>query len=105
MQFSVYLFYLDQAAQYHATVVGDWEKAKTIWLQKLNIQHAFVSEEEKARTYENLARVALETKQNADIIQYTLAAIKCLPNDDPHLPSLQQQLESARKNSAEKITP
>jgi tetratricopeptide (TPR) repeat protein len=101
MQFGLYLFYLDQAAQYHARVLGDWEKAKTIWIQKLNIQNAFLLEETKAQTYENLARAAFETKQHVKTIEYTLAAIQNLPNDHPHLPFLQQQLECARKDLSE----
>jgi tetratricopeptide (TPR) repeat protein len=104
MQFGLYLFYLDQAAQHHALVLGDWEKAKIIWLQKLNIQNVFLSEEEKAQTYENLARAALETKQDAQTVEYTLAAIQHLPNDHPHLPFLQQQLEHARKNLSKATT-
>jgi hypothetical protein len=104
MQFSLYLFYLDQAAQYHANVLSDWEKAKTIWMQKLNIENAFLLEEEKAQTYENLAHATFKTKQYAKTIEYTLAAIQILRNDHPHLPFLQQQLESARKNLSEEIT-
>jgi len=103
-QFGLYIFYLDQAAQYHAIVLGDWEKAKAIWIQKLNIQNIFLSKEEKAQTYENLARAALETKQHDKTVEYTLAAIQHLPHDHPHLPFLQQQLECARKNISEEIT-
>jgi tetratricopeptide (TPR) repeat protein len=104
MQFGLYLFYLEQAAQYHAKSLGDWEKASALWLQKLNIQNTFLSKEEKAQTYENLAHAALKTKQPAKIVEYTLAAIANLPNDHPHLLFLHQQLESARKNSSEEIT-
>jgi tetratricopeptide (TPR) repeat protein len=101
MQFDLYLYYLDQTAQYHANVLGDWEKAKNLWTQKLNIQNAFLSDKEKAQTYENLARAALETGQHAKTVEYTLAAIKSLPNDHPHLSFLQQQLECAKKNLCE----
>jgi tetratricopeptide (TPR) repeat protein len=104
MQFGLYLFYLEQAAQYHAKTLGDWEKASVLWLQKLNIQNTFLSKEETAQTYENLAHAALKTKQPAKIIEYTLAAIENLPNDHPHLPFLHQQLDSARKNSSEEIS-
>ena len=101
MQFGLYLFYLERAAQYHAVVLGDWEKAMNIWIQKLNIQNAFLSNEEKVQTYENLARAALQTKHYDKTIEYTLAAIENLPNDHPRLPFLQQQLEINRKNLSE----
>jgi tetratricopeptide (TPR) repeat protein len=98
MQFDLYLFYLEQAAQYHAKIVGDWEKASVLWLQKLNIQNTILSKEDIAQTYENLANAALQTKQPVKVVEYTLAAIANLPNDDPKLTFLNQQLESARKN-------
>lgn len=103
MQFNLYLYYLDQAAQYHATVLGDWEKAKTIWIQKLGIQNTFQSEEEKAQTYENLARATLETKQYDKTIEYASAAIQNLSTDHPHLPFLQEQLECAKVNLSKEI--
>ncbi|CAF2610615.1 unnamed protein product [Rotaria sp. Silwood2] len=104
MQFGVYLFYLDQAAQYHAKVLKNWEKAMTLWIQKLNIQNTFLLEEDKAQTYENLANAAFETKQYAKIVEYTLAAIENLPNDHPHISFLQQQLEQAKKKLSEHTT-
>lgn len=96
-QFSVYLFYLDQAAKHYANVVRDWEKARSIWLQKLNIQNALQFEEGKVQTYENLARASLMTKQYAKAIEYTSAAIEILPQDHPHINALRDQLESAKK--------
>ena len=101
MQIGLYLYYLDQTAKYHATVLGDWEKAKTLWTQKLTIENTFLSEKEKAQTYENLAHASLETKHYAKTIEYTSAAIQSLPNDHPHLPVLQQQLEYAKKSLCE----
>ncbi|CAF3386784.1 unnamed protein product [Rotaria socialis] len=98
IEFRVYLFYLDQAAKHYANVLRDWEKAKVIWLQKLEIQNALHIEEGKAQTYENLARAALMTKQNDTTIEYTSAAIKILPDDHPHLSYLRQQLEHAKTN-------
>ena len=95
-QFSSYFFYLDRAAEYHGTVTGDWEKANAIWLQKLSIQRSFASEEEQGRTYENLARAALETKQYADSVEYITLAMKGLPVDHPHLSYLHQQLDKAK---------
>lgn len=100
-QFTSYLFYLDQAAQYHGSVVGDWEKAKAIWFQKLTLQQSFASEEEKGRTYENLARAALETKQYADSVDYISSAMKALPADHPHLASLHEQLNKAKSHLVE----
>ncbi|CAF0981918.1 unnamed protein product [Rotaria sordida] len=104
MQFSVYLFYLDQAAQYYANVLNNWEKAKSLWIQKLNIQNTFLSEEDKIQTYENLARATFETKQYAKTVEYTLAAIENLPSDHPHISFLQQQLECAKKKLSEHTT-
>lgn len=97
-QFSLYLFYLDQAAHYHGNILNDWEKAITIWTQKLHIENAFLSNEEKAQTYENLAHAALEIKQYTKVIEYTTAAIENLSNDHPHRSFLKEQLECAKNN-------
>ena len=100
-QFTSYLFYLDQAAQYHGAVVGDWKKAEAIWLQKLTIQQSFASEEERGRTYENLARAALETKQYAESINFISSALKALPADHPHHASLHEQMNNAKTHLVE----
>ncbi|CAF4563733.1 unnamed protein product [Rotaria sp. Silwood1] len=104
MQFTVYLFYLDQAAQYHANVLNNWEKAMNLWIQKLNIQNALLLEENKAQTYENLACAAFETKQYAKTVEYTLAAIENLPKDHPNISFLQQRLELAKNKLSEHTT-
>lgn len=103
-QFDLHLFYLEQAARYHGSVLGDWDKAQNLWLEKLNIQNALLFKEEKAQTYENLAQAALKNKQPAQAVEYLSAAIANLPNDHPHLPSLRQQLESLGKHSSDKVT-
>jgi tetratricopeptide (TPR) repeat protein len=97
MHLSRLLHNLDRAANYHASVLGDWTKAKAIWLQQLNIQYAFQSEEAIARTYENLARAAIAAKQHVDAIEYISLAIKSLPNDHPRLASLQEQLQCEQR--------
>ena len=102
-QFDLHLFYLEQAAQYHGSVLSDWDKAQSLWLQKLNIQNALLAKEEKAQTYENLAQAALKNKQPAQAAEYFSAAIAHLPDDHPHLRSLRQQLDSLGKQSSDKI--
>ena len=97
MHLGRFLHNLDRAAHYHALVLGDWTKAKTLWLQQLSIQRAFQSEETIVQTYEKLARGAIAAKQPADAVEYTLAAIKSLPNDHPRLAFLHEQLECSKK--------
>jgi hypothetical protein len=77
--------------------LGDWTKAKAIWLQQLSIQRAFQSEEAIGRTYENVARAAIAGKQHVDAIEYVSLAIKSLPNDHPRLASLQEQLQCQQR--------
>lgn len=100
----LHLFYLEQAAQYHSSVVNDWEKAKILWLEKLDIQNALLLKEEKAQTYENLATAAMKTAQAAQAAEYTSSAIALLPTDHPRLQILQQQFESLAKTSPAKTT-
>ena len=100
----LHLFYLEQAAQYHSSVVNDWEKSKILWLQKLDIQNALLMKEEKAQTYENLAKAAVKTNQTAQASEYISAAMANLPADHPRLSFLRQQLESIGKISSDKIS-
>ena len=97
-QFQQYFFYLDQAADYHGTVLHDWSTAKVLWQQKLSIQQSFASEQEKVRTYECLARASMELKDYAHVMEYTSAAMKGLPADDQHRSVLQEQYDQAKKS-------
>ena len=101
MQFGLYHFYLDQAAHYHADVLGDWKKARAIWTTKLTTQQSAPSNNEKGRTYENLARDALKTEQYPDAIEYTTLAMACFPADHSHRSILQQQLDLAKSHRSE----
>ena len=101
MQFGLYRFYLDQAAHYHADVLGDWEKARAIWTSELNTQQSAPSNKDKGRTYENLARAALNTEQYPDAIEYITLAMACFPDDHSHRSVLQQQLDLATSRRSE----
>lgn len=99
-QFRQYFFYLDQAAEYHAHVLHDWNTAKSLWQQKLSMQQSFANEQDKVHTYECLARASMALKEYDQVIEYISAAMKGLPIDDPHRSILQEQADQAKKSLA-----